>query len=290
MRKFNTLISAKDLMDDIADPAIRVIDCRFNLMQPDAGGQEYLAGHIPGAAYAHLDKDLADPIGPTTGRHPLPDAERFINTLESWGISNGSQVVAYDQASGAMAARLWWLLRWLGHEDVAVLDGGYAAWLKAGGDIEAGPPQSVAASFSGSPDASWVLTSAELSKNPESVVLVDARDRQRFLGLVEPIDPVAGHVPGALNLPFSDCLGENATLLPREELRRIWSELVETPSEGRWAVMCGSGVTACHLALSAAVAGLRPPRLYAGSWSEWIRDPERPVATGGSVPGTAGDR
>lgn len=285
MQKYTTLITAQELMDSIPDPAIRLVDCRFNLMQPDSGRSEFLAGHIPGAVYAHLDEDLADPIRADSGRHPLPDADRFIRTLARWGVSNDSQVIAYDQGSGAMAARLWWLLRWLGHETVAVLNGGFSAWQNAGGRIETGEPaQPAEGTFTGSPDASMVVTTAELQDNPGTVVLVDARDQQRFLGVTEPIDPVAGHVPGARNLPFSRYLDADGAFLPPDDLRRIWRGVIDSPSEARWAVMCGSGVTACHLALSAAEAGMRPPRLYAGSWSEWIRDPSRPIATEKAVP------
>lgn len=279
MTQFKTLISATELSQVIADPEIRVVDCRFNLMQPDSGRADYLSGHIPAAVYAHLDEDLAGPVRADTGRHPLPDVDQFARTLAGWGISNASQVVAYDESGGAIAARLWWMLRWLGHENVAVLNGGFGAWRKIDGEIETGLAEAVPTQFSVRPDPSMVLTTGELAAHRDSIQLVDARDRQRFLGRIEPIDPVAGHVPGALNLPFSECLDPGGLLKSPAELLSLWQNVLNKPSESRWAVMCGSGVTACHLALSAAEAGILAPRLYVGSWSEWIRDPARPIAT-----------
>jgi thiosulfate/3-mercaptopyruvate sulfurtransferase len=279
MRHFTTLISAKDLLARIGNPDWRVVDCRFELLEPAKGRLDYLSGHVPGAVYADLDKDLADPVRDDSGRHPLPDVRRFAKTLGRWGISNSSQVVAYDQASGAIAARLWWLLRWLGHADVAVLNGGMAAWHRAGGSIEQGEPVPVEVRFTGAADNSMVLGTSELAANLESIRLVDARDSQRFLGRAEPIDAIAGHVPGALNLPFSECLGPDGRMLAANDLAKLWGRMLGEPARGPWAAMCGSGVTACHLALSAEIAGMPAPRLYAGSWSEWIRDPRRPVAT-----------
>jgi thiosulfate/3-mercaptopyruvate sulfurtransferase len=214
-----------------------------------------------------------------TGRHPLPDVDRFARTLAGWGISNASQVVVYDLSGGAIAARLWWMLRWLGHQKVAVLNGGFAAWKGIDGEIETGLVEPARAEFSVRPNPSIVLKTDELAADRGSIRLIDARDRQRFLGRSEPIDPVAGHVPGARNLPFSECLDSEGLMKTPSELLGLWRDVLDKPSESRWAVMCGSGVTACHLALSAAEAGLRPPRLYVGSWSEWIRDPARPIAT-----------
>ena len=291
MQRFTTLISGDELQASLQLPDWRIVDCRFDLKAPEKGRQEYLAGHISGAAYADLDGDLADPIRADTGRHPLPDPQRFSATLGSWGISNASQVVVYDHGSGAIAARLWWLLRWMGHRDVAVLNGGIAGWIKAGRPLVRHSQVASIARFEPHPDNAMVVTTAELLAGREAIALVDARDRQRFLGHVEPIDPVAGHVPGALNFPFSESLDPGGEMLSADELRIRWQKLLGNNAQRPWVAMCGSGVTACHLALSAEVAGIRAPRLYVGSWSEWIRDPGRPVATGaGQAGGPTSDR
>ena len=283
----NFLVSVDELRGQLRDPRWRVVDCRFELTKPDKGRTDYLAGHIPGAAYAHLDHDLAAPIDELSGRHPLPDPDTFSHTLGRLGIARDTHVVAYDQASGAIAARLWWLLRWMGHASVRLLDGGFAAWQKQGLPVETGPPPIDPVSYSGEPDASMTVTTAEVQKALETgspLILVDARDAARFEGRSEPIDPVAGHVPGARNFPFGSSLTAEGHWRSSDELREAWEAFQGGPSPaaavGSWAAMCGSGVTACHLAVSAGLAGLPQPRLYAGSWSEWIRDPGRPVATG----------
>jgi thiosulfate/3-mercaptopyruvate sulfurtransferase len=279
MQSHETLISAEELLAGIDEPNLCIVDCRFDLMQPEKGRREFLDGHIPGAVYAHLDNDLADPDRPDSGRHPLPDPDRFASTLGSWGISNAVQVVAYDQASGAIASRLWWLLRWLGHSSVAVLDGGLDAWTRAGGPLSGKAANRRPVEFRGQPNPAMVVNTAEIVHEPGALLLVDARDTQRFLGRVEPIDPVAGHVPGAISLPFAECLAPDGRFLGAGAVRRRLQRALDNAPQAPWAVMCGSGVTACHLALSAAHAGIEAPRLYAGSWSEWIRDPSRPVAT-----------
>jgi thiosulfate/3-mercaptopyruvate sulfurtransferase len=279
MRQCETLISASELQSAIDLDDWRVMDCRFDLLRPEKGRQDYLSGHIPGAVHADLDKDLADPVRKDSGRHPLPDPDRFARVLGGWGISNSSQVVAYDHASGAIASRLWWLLRWLGHSRVAVLDGGIEAWSRAGGMLSTESARPVGATFRAVINNALVLSTAELLRKPGSIQLVDARDRERYLGRSEPIDAIAGHVPGARNLPFSESLRPDGRFLEPQDLRTRWRSVLGDTGEAPWAAMCGSGVTACHLALSAEIAGIRPPRLYAGSWSEWIRDPDRPVAT-----------
>jgi len=276
------LITVDELEERLGNPSLVVVDCRFSLLEPDKGRADYADGHIPGAVHAHLDRDLAAPVRPDSGRHPLPDARRFERTLRGWGISNDSEVVAYDDASGGLAARLWWMLRWMGHSGVAVLNGGFDAWLAAGLPVQKRIPRPEPGSFRGDPDRSMIIDVDELQQrlaDDAGHVLVDARDRARFLGEEEPLDAVAGHVPGALNLPFSATVC-GGTIRDEGELRKIWDQLLGGPMPGDWSVMCGSGVTACHLALTAACADLPPPRLYAGSWSEWIRDPSRPVARG----------
>jgi thiosulfate/3-mercaptopyruvate sulfurtransferase len=280
MRRFDTVISADELLGNLDHRDWRIVDCRFDLMAPGKGYEDFLSGHIPGAVYANLDTDLAGPIRRDSGRHPLPDLDQFAATLGRWGISNHCQVIAYDYASGALAARLWWMLRWLGHADIAVLNGGIAAWLRAGGRLQEGPTTAETAQFTARPDATRILNTAELALHPQTIRMIDARDRQRFRGLAEPIDAVAGHIPGARNLPFSELLGPDGRFLPAADLQeRLLGVLGDAPARP-WAAMCGSGVTACHLALAAEIARFTGPRLYVGSWSEWIRDPARPVATG----------
>jgi len=285
MRDFQTLIGHEDLEALLDDDRLRLVDCRFSLLEPEKGRQEYAAGHLPGAVYAHLDEDLAAPAAAGTGRHPLPDTDAFVARLREWGISNGSQVVVYDDDGGALAARLWWMLRWLGHTRVAVLDGGFGPWRRSGRPVTQATPAAVTGGFGGRPQPEMAISTAEVQDrlaSAEGMLLVDARDASRFRGEREPIDPVAGHVPGAVNLPFSLALGPRGEWKSPEELRQLWATLGPVGGKHDWAVMCGSGVTACHLALSAEVAELPEPRVYVGSWSEWIRDPARPVAAEGS--------
>lgn len=282
MAGYDTLIRVGELRQHIGAPKWRVVDCRFDLMRPDRGRQQYLAGHIPGAVFADLDRDLAGPVTGQTGRHPLPDAKAFAECLGGWGIGNSSQVVVYDQASGALAARLWWLLRWSGHDSVAVLDGGLDAWCAGGGELSDSPPEIAPATFIAATNGDRVITTGELQDRMRSgaaVTLVDARDRARFLGHVEPIDTLAGHIPGARNFPFSQSLDDDGHWRSADELRGEWLRMLTDGESQPWVAMCGSGVTACHLALSAKLAGFTEPRLYVGSWSEWIRDPSRPVAS-----------
>ena len=218
----------------------------------------------------------------TTGRHPLPDAQAFIDRLRSWGISNHSQVIAYDDGSGGIAARLWWMMRWLGHRKVAVLDGGYARWVALGLPVTRAPETPSPGSFNGNPDDGMTVTGEELQSylsSPEGYLLVDARESARFKGESEPIDAVAGHVPGALNLPFSLAIDESGDWKDQDALKALWDAQVPGLPDRDWSVMCGSGVTACHLALSARLAGRSEPRLYVDSWSGWLRNPDRPVAT-----------
>ena len=281
MTGYRHLISAKELQQHLADLSWTVVDCRFNLMQPNSGFEEYRQGHIPGAVYANLDDDLAGPVTTSTGRHPLPSAEAFAETLGKWGIRNDSQVVVYDHGSGAIAARLWWMLQWLGHEQTAVLDGGYAAWLADGQAVSDSVETISAATFHPSPDSEWVISTEQMQaliESDDAQLIVDARDAARFDGRTEPIDTVAGHIPGAANHPFSKAIDASGHWKASEELREGWQGLLGEDAGRPWVAMCGSGVTACHLALSAALAGYRSPRLYIGSWSEWIRDPERPIA------------
>ena len=280
-----TLVSPERAASLIAAGA-RAIDCRYDPVgpacDPTRGERDYRAGHLPGAVYAHLDRDLADLSIAGRGRHPLPTEVAFSATLSRWGLSPSDPVIAYDDGNGAYAARLWWMLRLVGHERVAVLEGGFAAWHGAGLPLESGvaeyPPTRYAARY----DAAAIATSGEVlaALGRGTMRLVDARAAPRFRGENETIDPVAGHVPGARNRPFADNLGADGAFKPSDLLRREWTHLIGRDDAHDVVLMCGSGVTACHDLLALEHAGLEGARVYAGSWSEWIADPSRPVATG----------
>jgi thiosulfate/3-mercaptopyruvate sulfurtransferase len=276
-----TLVSVGTLAQHLGDSNWLVVDCRFDLAQPAAGEAAYHVGHIPGAVYAHLDRDLSSPITPTTGRHPLPDPERFAQTLSRWGVGADTQVIAYDADNGMYASRLWWLLRWVGHRAVAVLDGGYKAWTGAGQPVSTEIPARSTTQFQARPDRELWLDADQVQARLQQPDwrLLDARAPERFAGKVEPLDKVAGHVPGARNHPFSTNLTSEGRFGAPEELRRRYEQSQAGVSDDHTIVMCGSGVTACHLLLAMEVAGKPGARLYAGSWSEWIRSPQRGVAT-----------
>ncbi len=284
---FTTLIDASALRELTGKLGVVVLDCRADLIDPEAARRAYLAGHIPGARYADLNRDLAGPVSAHSGRHPLPAAQDFAAALGRLGIGNATQVIAYDDAAGAYAARAWWLLRWFGHTPVAVLDGGLKAWTAAGGSLEAGAEKPVAAAPAGGTLLPHTMRAAVIDTveipaflSDEANLLVDARAAERFSGSVEPIDPVAGHIAGAVNHPFSSNLGADGRFLPAPELRRRWEARLAGRAAARVAMMCGSGVTACHNLLSLEVAGFHGAKLYAGSWSEWIKDRNRPIARG----------
>lgn len=275
------LISCNELEQRRANDNLIILDCRHNLSEPGAGYAAYLAGHIPAARHVDLDRDLSRPAAPYEGRHPLPDSGTFVATLCRLGISNDSRVVVYDDCGGAFAARLWWMLRhWLGHDEVAVLDGGIQAWSRSDRELEqtaaTWSPAIYDADASG---ADTVVETEDLIRllSTREAVLLDARAAARFDGLTEPIDPVAGHVPGAVNLPFSELLSEDGTFRIPAQLRQRFERSLVAQTAGDVVTMCGSGVTACHLLLGMEIAGLEPGKLYVGSWSEWIRDPERPT-------------
>jgi thiosulfate/3-mercaptopyruvate sulfurtransferase len=277
------LIDVDSLAEGLKRPDWIVVDCRFTLTDPPAGRAVYERGHIPGARYAHLDDDLARPPSAAEGRHPLPDPRSLAATLGAWGATRDTMVVAYDEGSGAIAARLWWLLGWLGHEQRAVLDGGFAAWQQAGQEIEVQAPAIKARHYElrRPPRVESVVATADLAaRQAAGDLLVDARAAPRYRGEQEPIDPKAGHVPGARNRPFSANVATGGKFRPAPELRAELLELLDGRSPERLIAMCGSGVTACHLLLALEHAGLPGAALYAGSWSEWIRDPERPIKVG----------
>jgi len=276
------LISAADLAAQLSAPDLVVVDVRHDLGQPETWGEaQYRAGHVPGAVFAHIDRDLSAPKTGRNGRHPLPTPEICAATFGRLGIGARTQVVAYDQGSGAYASRLWWMLRWLGHDAVAVLDGGFDAWVRDGRPVTAEIPAARRADFvprpaERPPGADDVL--AGLGRG--TMLLVDARGAERFRGEIEPLDPVAGHIPGAINRPFTQNLGPAGTFKPAEALRAEFDALLAGTPSGRVVHQCGSGVTACHNALAMEIAGLTGSRIYPGSWSEWCADPSRPVARG----------
>lgn len=277
-----TLADTHILAKHHADPNWVIVDCRFVLSDPEAGRRAYATAHIPGARYAHLNDDLAAPVTATSGRHPLPSAEMLAERFGAWGIDRGKQVIVYDDTFGAMASRLWWLLRWLGHEAVAVLDGGLPKWLREGQPLTAETPVVQAVRFEPRRnDSLWMDTSAvtqELARG--EVLLLDARAEERFSGEIENLDKVAGHIPGAVNAPYEDNLDFSGEFLSDEALREHYGALLGGREPGNTVLMCGSGVTACHSLVAMEHAGLAGARLYVGSWSEWITDPSRPVSTG----------
>ena len=282
MTPFTTLIDAPTLAAQLRRDDLVLFDCRFDLASPGWGEAEYAAAHIPGALYAHLDRDLSGPVTPSSGRHPLPEPHVFAQWLAAKGVHANSQVIAYDQGNGAYAARLWWLARWIGLHSIAVLDGGFAAWRAANQPLENTVRARAPGQLTPHIDArAWLTTEAvdELRQRPGNL-LVDARGAERFAGRNETLDPVAGHVPGARNHPFLGNLGVDGKFLDPESMRQRWSVILGSLPPSALIAMCGSGVTACHNLLALEHAGLTGGRLYAGSWSEWIRDPRRPIAIG----------
>lgn len=281
--KFTTLVGPDQLAQHLYDPQWVIFDCRFALTRPESGRQAYAKAHIPGARYAHLNDDLSRAITPGSGRHPLPDPGLLAGKLGRWGVDQAKQVVVYDDSYGAMAVRLWWLLRWLGHDAVALLDGGFPAWLKQGRELSAEIPVIHPTKFHPAPDNSlWVDSNGMLEALRQERVIIDARPEARFLGLIEPLDRVAGHIPGSLNSPFEDNLDMRGNFLKAEELRAQYESLLHGAAPDEVIHMCGSGVTACHNLLALEIAGLPGGKLYVGSWSEWITDPSRPMATRGT--------
>lgn len=277
-----TLVDTETLSRHLDNPRWVVVDCRFVLTDPEAGRRAYVAGHIPGARYAHLNEDLSSPITPTSGRHPLPSPNTLAEKLGRWGIDNKCQVVVYDDSFGAMAARLWWLLRWLGHEAVAVLDAGYQKWLQEKRLVTTELSEIKATQFHPTiNNALWVDADQVLEMTRvKNGLLIDARAEERFRGELEPLDKVAGHIPGASNVPYEDNLDISSEFMSDEALREHYQAVLNNVPPEKVVHMCGSGVTACHSILAMEHAGLAGAKLYAGSWSEWITDPKRPVAKG----------
>lgn len=278
------LITPQQLAERLDAPGLVILDCRFALEDVDYGQRSYAEGHIAGAHFADLERDLSGPVlKGSTGRHPLPDPQRLVERLREWGVDNDSQVVLYDDGPGAFAARAWWLLAWLGKRDaVFILDGGLKAWHAAHLPLSLDLPVRREGNFSGEPDMALLIDAAHLAKRLDdpAMTLIDARGLPRFRGEVEPIDPVAGHIPGARCAAFTDNLGADGRFLPAAQLKQRFAEKLGDRSPEDLVVYCGSGVTACHNLFALSLAGYPLGRLYAGSWSEWINDPRRGVATG----------
>ncbi|GIQ70262.1 sulfurtransferase [Xylanibacillus composti] len=282
----NPVVSKRWLLARLYEPDLVIADCRFDLANPLAGRQAYAASRIPGARYFDLEADLSAPVEQHGGRHPLPSPEALIATFSQAGISTDTRVVAYDDQGGAMATRLWWLLHYMGHDRVYVLDGGLAGWKQEGFPIEEGNPAVVIpARFEGNPQPEWLASMPEvqaaaaqaLAGEQTETVLLDSREHKRFLGEEEPIDPVAGHIPGALHYFWKDNLNERGQWRSVQELEDRFHAL---PKDREIIVYCGSGVTACPNVLALKQAGFERVRLYAGSWSDWISCPGNPIATG----------
>ncbi len=279
---FTTIISTEELETHLADPDLVICDVRHDLSKPDTWGREqYAAGHIPGAIFVHLDTDLSAPKNGANGRHPLPTPERAAATFGRLGIARGRQVVAYDQGGGAYAARLWWMLRWLGFGSVAVLDGGYAKWSAEGRVVSTDVTEPTPAHFDIERVTPTVNATGVMASIPrQGLLIVDARAPERFRGEKEPFDPVAGHIPGARNRPHTNNLNADGTFKHPSFLRAEFGALLEGASHEQVVHQCGSGVTACHNILAMELAGMAGTRLYPGSWSEWCADPARPVEVG----------
>ncbi len=274
---YTSLIGAEELSQHLQKNWV-IVDCRFSLFDKEKGRKDFAKAHIPGAVYAHLDQDLSGPIIPVkTGRHPLPTPETFVKLLSSWGINADKQVIVYDNRSGAIASRLWWMLRWLGHDKVAVLDGGWKEWQDGEYPISDQPSTPTPETFIPNVQTQMAVDANRVNeiRQQDEFRLFDSRAAKRYQGLEEPIDPIAGHIPGALSLPFMDNVGEDGRLLPKEALQKRFKSQTNGISPNNTVFYCGSGVTACHNILAFYHAGLGNAVLYPGSWSEWIIDPSR---------------
>lgn len=281
---YDTLIDAAGLSTLLADEAVSLFDCSFDLADPGAGRAAFLAGHIPGAAYLDLDGDLSATPDGRNGRHPLPDRDAFAARMAQAGLDGGRQAVAYDRNGGHYAARLWWMLRWAGHRAVAVLDGGLQAWCDAGDALEEGEaPAPARGTFKSAPSLARTVSADDIlaGLGTASLLVVDARDADRFAGKPNPLDPVAGHIPGARNRFFRDNLAADGRFKPAADLARDFDAVIGDAPLASVALQCGSGVTAAHNLLAMEVAGRPGAALYPGSWSEWISDPARPIERSG---------
>ncbi len=277
---YTTLVSCEVLAGHLNDPDWRIFDCRHQLANVQYGENSYAAGHLPGAFFMNMDRDLSGPMTGRNGRHPLPDPQVFAARLGAAGVSRQTQVVVYDDVGGMIAGRMWWMLRWLGHESVALLDGGIPQWIKEGRALSTEVPKFDPVVFEPQVHAEWTLSSADLLVNIQTnqFCVIDARSPDRFRGENETIDPVGGHIPGARNRFCKDNLNADGLFRPAAELRREFLGLLAGVAPEQAVMQCGSGVTACHNLLAMELAGLHGAKIYPGSWSEWCSDPSRPVA------------
>lgn len=280
--RFTTIVSTEQLAQHLDDPSWIVFDCRFTLSNTEAGRLAYQQSHIPGARYVHLDEDMSSAVTPASGRHPLPEVVVFADKLSRWGVDSSKQVVVYDDSFGSMAVKMWWLLRWLGHDNVALLNGNWQTWMKQKLPVSTELPKITPAKFEPHVHDELLVDTEEVdfARQERCSVLIDARPEQRFAGEREPLDKIAGHIPGAINWVYEENLDFDGTYLPAEELKEAYLNLMHGLKPSQVIHTCGSGVTACHNMLAMEIAGLHGSKLYAGSWSEWITDPSRPVAKG----------
>jgi len=280
-----TFLSAAELNKKLDDPNWVIIDCRFDFDDTELGYREYQAGHIPGSFYADMNKDLSSDVVPgKTGRHPLPDQKTLVERFSSWGIDGTTTVVIYDEKNGGLAARLWWLLRWLGHEKALILDGGWPAWKAEDYPVEMDESPAEARVFSPTEHPQFIVDTSQIESirlDPD-YLLIDSRGAERFWGIEETIDPVAGHIPGAMTAPYAGNLDEKGFFLTPEQLKERFENLLDDLPPDQVVFYCGSGVTACHNIAAMVAAGYEMPQLYPGSWSEWITDPSRPIEPGDS--------
>ena len=278
--EYKTYLSADELSENLSDPSWAIFDCRFSLQEPSLGYQEFLKAHIPGASYVNLDLDLSgEVIEGKTGRHPLPDVQVFTDKLSSWGIDHQTQVIAYDNRGGVFAARLWWMLRWLGHKRAAVLNGGWGAWEKIGypTEVKESPKGNKQFKLELHPEYVVDVQFVDQIRLSPDFLLIDARAPERFWGIEESIDPIAGHIPGAISAPFSENMDQEDFFLPNNMLRERYQNLLGDYPSTKTVLYCGSGVTSIHNIIAMVRAGFDLPKLYVGSWSEWITDSNRPI-------------
>ena len=278
---YKTIISAEDLIKNIDNKEFIIFDCRCDINNTSYGIDQYTEGHIPNAIFVDIDTDLADKKTSTSGRHPLPDSSILVEKLCNWGMSNTKQVIIYDDAGGAFASRMWWILKWLGHEKIALLNGGLGAYMAAGGKLTTEITVHEKTSFEVSINDSMHVTLQEVEDAQYRMdkLIMDARSKERYLGIKDVVDPVAGHIPGAISHPLSTNLDKTGCFKSAEELKLQFSKILGDTKSEDIISMCGSGITACHNILAMEIAGIRNVRLYVGSWSEWITDKTRPIAT-----------
>ena len=275
-----TIISAENLIKSLQDENTLVFDCRCDIKDTTYGIQAYTEGHIPGSIYVNVDTDLASEKTPSSGRHPLPDVHALSEKLSQWGLSSEKQAVIYDDASGAFAGRMWWILKWLGHKKVAVLDGGLGSYMSTGGKLTTDETIFEKNIFTPNIQSEMVveITDVEEAQYKMNKLIIDARSKERYLGIKDLVDPIAGHVPGAISHPLSLNLNKDGKFRSPEDLKLAFDKIIADTTSENVISMCGSGITACHNILAMEIAGIKGIKLYVGSWSEWITDKSRPIA------------